>query len=257
MRMLLKVALVELKLLLREPMSIVFAFAFPLIVMIVISGSFPEYDPEFGGLPTSVYYATSYLPVVIAAVALAVMPSHLANYHEAGVLRRFNASGVSTWHIVGAQVVVGTVITVASATVLLIANSLIYGLTTPKSIPLLVLMFLVGSIAFLLTGCLIGLATKTPRAAQTTGMLLFFPLWLLCGAGPPPGVMSSGMRAVSDALPLTFLVQGVQEAWSDGSLRQAAVIVLVVLAIGSLIGLRLVIDGNPFRQTSATLQSAG
>lgn len=253
MQTLRKMITLELKLLVREPMSIVFALAFPLVVLIVITGSFPDFDEAFSGISTAVYYATCFLAVVIAAVSLAVMPSHLAGYHEQGVLRRFHASGITTWQVVASQVVVGTVVNAVSAVMLLIASWQIYGLTAPEQ-PILVAAILVpGSVAFLLVGSFIGLFTKNARAAQATGMLLFFPLWLLCGAGPPPDVMSDGMRTISEALPLTFLVAGIQDAWIGEGLNLSAVVVMLVIIALGLVGLRLVIDGSPVRSRSVAM----
>jgi ABC-2 type transport system permease protein len=76
-------------------------------------------------------------------------------------------------------------------------------------------------------------------AAQAVGMILFFPMWLLSGAGPPPEVMGEGMRRISDLLPLTHVVQALQDPWL-GSAADPADLVLVaaVLLVATVLAAR-------------------
>jgi len=50
MRALTKLTWVELKLFTREPFAVIFMFAFPLVVLVVLNGVFGKHpDPDFGG----------------------------------------------------------------------------------------------------------------------------------------------------------------------------------------------------------------
>jgi ABC-2 type transport system permease protein len=51
------------------------------------------------------------------------------------------------------------------------------------------------------------------RAAQGIGLLLFFVMMMLGGAGPPREVMSGVMRAIGDGLLLTHAVRVLQGPW--------------------------------------------
>lgn len=78
--------------------------------------------------------------------------------------------------------------------------------------------------------------TRNARAAQAVGMILFFPMWLLSGAGPPPEVMGDGLGQVSDVLPLTHVVRALQEPWlgtgfAVGNLLLLGAILLVASAL--------------------------
>jgi ABC-2 type transport system permease protein len=96
MRTLAKLAWVEVKLFGREPIAVVFAFAFPLVVLLVLAGVFgSDPDANFGGVAGIDYYVPGYLAVVIASVGLIGLPVHLASLRERGVLRRLRASSVS------------------------------------------------------------------------------------------------------------------------------------------------------------------
>ena len=230
MRVLAKLTWVELKLFLREPFAIVFTFLFPLVVLVVIAGSFAINDPAFGGAKPSDYYLASYIGVVIGAIGLIALPTHFAGYAERGILRRFRASSIPTWPLLTAQMLVGLLMAIVGSLVLIVAGWLIYGASLPDSIAPLLLGFLLGAIAFLLVGLVIALITRSARAAQSIGMLLFFPMWLLSGAGPPPSVMSHGMRLVSDVLPLTFVVRALQDPWLGHKMGVFNLMLLVILA---------------------------
>lgn len=245
MSMLAKLTRVEIKLVAREPFSVIFTLAFPLIVLIVISGSFGDQDPAFGGATPSDYYLSSYVGVVIGAVGLVTLPVHIAAYIERGILRRFQASSISTWTVLAAQLIVGFLMAVVSSIVLVIAGWLVYDAAMPENLPGVMLGFVTGAATFLVVGLLIAVFTRNTRAAQAVGMMLFFPMWLLSGAGPPPYVMSDGMQAVSDVLPLTFVVRAIQDPWLGDGLDQTSLLLLVaLLAITGAITARMAARGN-------------
>lgn len=213
MRALGKLTWVELKLFAREPFSLIFTLAFPIVLLIVLIGSFKPGDPAFGGHQPADYYLATYIGVVIGAIGLIALPVHLATYRERGVLRRFDASGVPTWIIMGSHLITGLIMAALSSIVLVVAAAIIYDAALPHSIAAVVGAFVLGTLAFQSIGFLLGSIIPTARAAQAVGMLLFFPMWLLCGAGPPPSVMGEGMRHLSDVLPLTFVVRAIDQPW--------------------------------------------
>jgi hypothetical protein len=95
MKTLAKLLWAEVKLFAREPIAVVFAFAFPLVVLLVLAGVFgSKPDADFGGVAGIDYYVPGYLAVVIASVGLIGLPVHLASLRERGVLRRLRASSV-------------------------------------------------------------------------------------------------------------------------------------------------------------------
>jgi ABC-2 type transport system permease protein len=238
MRTFAKMTWVELKLFAREPLALVFAFAFPLVVLVVLVASFPNTpDPEaFGGLRPSDYYLAGYIGVVISTIGLVTLPVHVASYRERGILRRLRASSVPAWSVIAAQVIVGILMATVGGLVLIAAGTTIYDAAAPVSVDSVLIMFLLSSLAFVAIGLLLGSLTRTARGAQALGMILFFPMWLLSGAGPPPDILGEGMRSVMDALPLTYVVRAIQDPWVGAQARGLDVLVLagILLVAGSL-----------------------
>jgi ABC-2 type transport system permease protein len=214
-----RLSVVELKLFLREPLTVVFSLALPLIILFVLGGVFgndasgPGEDPVFRGVGAMSYYVPAYLALVIASVCIISIPTHLAGNRERGVLKRFHASSVSAWAVAGAQVVVALVLSVVSAGLLLLAAAAVYEFDATASIPTTIGVFLLLTAGFAAFGIFLGAVLPTARAAQAVGMLVWFVMLFLGGAGPPPEVLTDAMRTVSDFTPLWHAVRMMQDTW--------------------------------------------
>jgi ABC-2 type transport system permease protein len=204
----------ELRLLLREPLVLAFVFAFPVITVLILGGVFDAEDAvDFDGALPSDFYIAAYFGVVIAAVGLIMLPVHIASYREAGVLRRFDAAGFPRWAFPVSQFVIGAVFVAIGAVLLLMTAAFAYGLPEIEDPVRTILGIVAGSLAFISVGVLLGTLLPNARAAQGVGLLLFLPMFLLAGGGPPPDVMSSIMNDIATVLPLTHVVRAIQEPW--------------------------------------------
>jgi ABC-2 type transport system permease protein len=203
----------ELKLVLREPIVLIFVFAFPALTVVVLGGVFDRDSGGFGGADPRHWYLAAYIGVVIAATGLIMLPVHLAGYRERGVLRRFQVSRFPRWALPAAHVLVGLVMCGIGIVVVVAVVAPIAGLPAPDDWTRTLLALAVSACAFVSVGVALGLLLPSARSAQGLGMLLFFPFLLLSGAGPPPSQMGDGMRTVSDAIPLTHVIRSIQEPW--------------------------------------------
>jgi ABC-2 type transport system permease protein len=244
-----KLTWVEIKLFLREPIAVVFAFAFPLVVLLVLAGVFK--NDTFRGVSGIDYYVPGYLAVVIASIGLIGIPVHLAALRERGVLRRLRASSVPITSLFGAQMIVNFTMAALGAFVVVIAASLFYDVNAPSSVVGAAGAFAVSTMSFVALGLLIGTLAPTARAAQAMGLVLFFPMWLLSGAGPPRGVMTETMRRVSDVLPLSNVVTAIQDPWLGAGSNGSD---LVLLSIIFVLGVSLAVWFNTKDETGFAIR---
>jgi ABC-2 type transport system permease protein len=212
----------ELKLFLREPLTVVFAFGFPLIMLFVLAevfGSAPSTEPASNGLipwrgesPLS-YYVPGYVALAAAAVGLIMIPAHLASYRERGVLRRFRAASIPAWTVFAAQVAVQAVLSAIGGVLVVGAAYAVYDLAAPVDWAGAALAFVFCIAAFAAIGVLLGAVMPSPRAAQGAGVLLFIVMLMLSGTGPPREVMTPAMNDIAGALPLSHAVTAIQDPW--------------------------------------------
>lgn len=215
MRMVLRLAWLEGKLLLREPITLVFVLALPLVMMVVMLGVFSDAaDPSvFMGVEAKNYYMGAYVAAVVAALGVINLPTHLATYRERGVLRRFEASSIPRWSLMGAHTLVMVVLAGIGAVIVVGSAKAIYGVKNPADPGLVVAGFLLAALTFAAFGTLLGVVMPTARAAQGIGIMLWFVMFMLGGVGPPPEVLPEAMGTVGAATPLLHAVRLLQGAW--------------------------------------------
>lgn len=192
----------ELRLLVRDWTVVVFTFVFPPLVMLILAGVFGTHATVgFFWRNPQHYYVAASVGVPIISLALVGLPVTLASYRERGVLRRLEAFGVTRAQVIAAQAIVTTgLVLVAVGTVLAVALAT-YGIPHIAHPAQAAAGLAAGTTTLLLLGVAVGLAAPSTRAAQAIGLLVFFPLYLLGGGGPPKGAMTGAMHQVADAIP--------------------------------------------------------
>ena len=222
----------ELSLMRRDPLTLTFVFVFPVVTMLIIGGSFGTTpDEAFDGANPSHWYVASYLTVVIAATGLIMIPVHLASYRERGVLRRFAAAGFPRWSFAIAQLVVGLAAIAVSSAILLAIAAPVYGIPAMHEAPRVIVAFVMGALAFVSIGVLLGTVLPSARAAQAVGLILFFPSFLLGSGGPPPHVMGAALRTIANYLPVTRMTDAVRAPWLGLGSATASLVAVVALAV--------------------------
>ncbi len=227
-------AAAEARLLVRDWTVLVFAFVFPPFVMLILAGVFGNQPDEgFGMHRPDDYYVAASTGVPVIALALVGLPVALASYRERGVLRRFEAFGISTAKVVAAQAVVTCGLVVLGIAVVLAVAAPTYGIPHVVHPWQTVFGLAAGTLTLVLVGVAVGLAAPTARAAQAIGLLAFFPLYLLGGAGPPKGVMTGTMQTLADALPSA--VPAISDPWLGASELGSQLPVLAAWAAVALV----------------------
>jgi len=235
MRTLLKLSWVELKLFIREPITMAFTLVLPILFLLIMGEVFGNNPaPEvYRGMGAMNVYTPSYLGLVMGSIGLFSIPVHLTSYRERGVLRRLRASSISTWTLFGSQLLVSFVVTIVCAAILVALALPIYDVTTPESTPLLIVAFIVSTISFTAIGVLLGALLPTSRAAQGIGLILFFIMFMLSGVAAPREVMSDVMVYIGDAMPLTHIAVLLQDSWLGFGWNWARFGIVTGFGIGS------------------------
>ena len=245
MRTVLRLGWLEIKLLLREPVTVVISLALPLVLLLILGGVFgneasqPGEEVVWRGVGPMTYYVPAYVVLVVAAVCVISIPTHIAGNRERGVLRRYHASAISPAVIAGAELVVALVVTTVSSILLLAVAALVYDFEWPQQWPATVAVFVCVVAGFAAIGLLLGAVVPTARAAQALGLLLWFVMMLVGGAGPPQEVLTGAMRTVSLSTPMFHAVQMVHQPWLGLDPGLSWVVFAGVSVVSLVLGLRL------------------
>jgi ABC-2 type transport system permease protein len=238
MRALVKLTWVELKLFVREPVTLVFTLILPLIFLIVMGevfGKNPGTDSAFRGVNAMDYYAPAYIGIVLAAVGLVAIPVHLAGYRERGILRRLRASSLSLRSLFAAQLLVSFLISIVCVAILILPSIFIYHIFMPFNLGFVIGGAILAMLCFTAIGIFLGFVLPSARATQGVGMPLFFFMYIMSGGGPPRAVMSPAMQKVGEIMPVWHTTSLVQDAWLGYGWNGFAALILVgylVLAAG-------------------------
>jgi ABC-2 type transport system permease protein len=235
MRRLAKATLLELKLLARDPVTVVFTLALPVIVLYVLGQVFGnKASPTvYRGVGAMNFYVPAYVALAVASMGLVGLPVHLAGYRERGILKRFRASDVPIWSIIGAQVVVTAVAGLASSLIVWGAAVMSYSIEFPKQPLLVVVAFLLAALCFGFVGVLLGALMPNARAAQGAGIILWFVMMMIGGAGPPPEVLGSTLGNFSNLTPLKHVVVLIQDPWLGWGWNMRETMIVSAITAGS------------------------
>ena len=249
MRTLKKLTLVEIKLFIREPLTMFFTFALPLLFLFVMGGVFGDASNggfrEFRGLPAMDFYTPAYIGLVLTSVGIVGLPGRITSYRERGVLRRFRASSLSDWSVFGAQGIVSLTTASLGGIMILVAAILTYQVSLPDNPLLVFFAFLISALSFASMGILLGAVLPTSRAAQGLSLALFFVMLILGGAGPPRGLMTHAMQVASDFTPLRHSVKLLQDAWLGLGWNWVEFGIMTAILIVSLAIASFIIRRNP------------
>ncbi len=242
MRTLVKLSWIELKLFVREPITVIFTLALPIIFLFVMGGVFGnEASTDDGGMvvfrgvgPLD-YYIPAYFALVMMAIGTVALPVHLAGYRERGVLRRLRASSISVWSVLGSQLTVSFVIAIIGSILILICGIIAYSPNMPQEIGLLILAFLLGLASFTAFGFFLGAVLPSTRAAQGLGLILFFVMMILGGAGPPPEVLTGAMDVIGQITPLRHVIIILQDPYLGFGWNQNASLIVVGITVVAII----------------------
>ena len=241
MRTLVKLSWVEVKLFIREPITVVFTLALPIIFLFVMGGVFGNTpDPGFyRGVGAMDYYVPAYFGLVISAIGLVALPVHLAAYRERGVLRRLRASSISIGLLLGSQLIVSFMITVMGSVLVMVLAMIVHSTGLPELPGLLVGAFVLGNLCFVALGFFLGAVLPSTRSAQGLGLILFFVMLILGGAGPPPEVLTGAMEIIGKIMPLRHVILMLQDPWLGfGWHGSASIIVAGITVVAALLSAR-------------------
>jgi ABC-2 type transport system permease protein len=209
-----QLTLTNFRIVLREPIAAFFTLAFPPLMVLLFGAMYGNQpSPMFNGYGSMDISMPAYTAMILCTVGFMNIPITTSGYREAGVLRRFHAAGVRPITYILADVVANMALILMGIVGLLLVGWLVYRVRFEGQIGLVILAVVFSSLSMFSAGYLIGSLAPGARTAQVVGMIVFYPMMFLSGASIPLEVLPAGVRAVSNALPLTYVVKLLRGLW--------------------------------------------
>jgi ABC-2 type transport system permease protein len=228
-----KLAWVEIKIFLREPLGAFGTIAIPVLVYLVVG--------RVAGrtlAPTSLA-ASSFIGVglpVFASVLIAVsaalsLVTIISIYREGGILRRLRATPLRPYTILTAHVIVKLLLTAATLGLMVLAGKRYYPVGVHFPLLGFTIALLISTWSILSIGFVIASIVPTARFAQPIGVVILYPMIAVSGLFLPVKSLPPVLHAVARVVPLTYtvsLLEGILkgDSWS-AHLGDVAALVLI------------------------------
>ena len=198
----------------RNKESAVFVFVFPPMLFLLLGA---VYDGEIEGVPAVDRLLVGILGYGCANTALAGLAISLVVRRENGLLKRIRSTPLPAATYMGAVLASTLVVFCLQMGVTIALGVLLYDAEGPESWVALVPVLLVGAIAF--AGLGIGLAAliRSDEGASAVVNLVVLPMAFLSGSFGSTGDYPGFLQAISDVLPLTYLIDLVEAAYVEGA----------------------------------------
>ena len=196
-------------------------------------------DPQYGG---GYGYIDALVPglaaIIIGTVALMTIPVATATAREQKILRRYKATPMPPLVYLVADITTHVFIALIGLVILILVALLVFDLRFGGNWVYVFAGFLLGAFAFAAVGYIVAALSPTARIAQVVGQVLYFPMMLLCGVAFPPEIMPEGVRAAANWLPLTQVVNLLQNLWfGQGWSIQPVLILGLMLVLGTVVSI--------------------
>jgi ABC-2 type transport system permease protein len=207
-----KLALTEVRLLLREPVALFWGLAFPMALLAIMGIASSGPGARLGGLPLVAVYEPILIAFVTVAFAIQGLPAVVAGYRERRILRRLATTPVGPVRVIAAQLTINLAVALVATAGILAVGRLGFGVALPGQPAGFLVTYVLAAAAMLGLGMLIAAVAPTGRTAGVIGTMLFFPLMFFAGLWIPRATMPASLLRISDFTPLGAAVQAMQDS---------------------------------------------
>jgi ABC-2 type transport system permease protein len=202
----------------RNPASVFFTVAFPVILLLIFGTVFGDQTVQVrGGIKTTTYYVPAIITLSVISATMQSLAMSLVIAREDGRLKRGRGTPMPPWVFIAGRV--GNSIVVALMMLVLLAaiGRLFYGVAIPWSrLPAVVVTLAIGAAAFCCLGIALTAAIPSQDAAAPIVNALLLPLYFLSGVFIPDDQLPSGVIHFADAFPIRHFFEAFFNAYVPG-----------------------------------------
>jgi ABC-2 type transport system permease protein len=227
----------------RNPASVFFTVAFPVVLLVIFDAVFGGQTVHVdGGIKTTTYYVPAIITLAVISATMQSLAMSLVIAREDGRLKRGRGTPMPPWVFIAGRV--GNSIVVALLMLALIASigGLLYGVPFPWGrLPQIVIVLVLGAASFCCLGIALTAAIPSQDAAAPIVNALLLPLYFLSGVFIPDDQLPSGVIHFADAFPVRHFFEAFFSAYlsSAGGIEWGNLAAVAAWgAVGALLAVR-------------------
>jgi ABC-2 type transport system permease protein len=199
----------------RNPASVFFTVAFPVILLLIFATVFGDQTVEVaGGIDTTVYYVPAIITLSVISATMQSLAMSLVIAREDGRLKRGRGTPMPAWVFIAGRIGNSIVVALLMLALIALLGRVAYGVPIPwDRLPAIVLTLAVGAASFCCLGVALTAAIPSQDAAAPIVNALLLPLYFLSGVFIPDDQLPSGVIHFADAFPVRHFFEALFNAY--------------------------------------------
>jgi ABC-2 type transport system permease protein len=216
-----------------------FSFLFPIILLVLLGSVYG--DEPIEGVKAATYLLVGLLGYGVAATAFASLAITLVVRREAGLLKRVRGTPLRPAAYLAA--VIGSMVVVIALQVVaqLLIGVYLLGADWPAASGSFAVAILLGAAAFAALGIAVTGIVQSAEGSSAVVNAIYLPMAFISGAFFSTKEMPGFLEAISEVLPLTYLLDVIRSTFIDGEGLDSSIGPLTAVAFWGLFGLLVAI----------------
>jgi ABC-2 type transport system permease protein len=203
----------------RNPASVFFTVAFPVILLLIFGTVFGDQTVEVrGGIETTAYYVPAIITLSVISATMQSLAMSLVIAREDGRLKRGRGTPMPAWVFIAGRVGNSAVVALLMLALIAAIGRVLYGVAIPwGELPAVVFTLLVGAASFCCLGIALTAAIPSQDAAAPIVNALLLPLYFLSGVFIPDDQLPSGVVHFAGVFPIRRFFEALFDVYAPGS----------------------------------------
>lgn len=203
----------------RNPASVFFSVAFPVILLLIFGTVFGDQTVEVrGGIETTAYYVPAIITLSVISATMQSLTMSLVIAREDGRLKRGRGTPMPAWVFIAGRVGNSAVVAILMLALVAAIGGIAYGVAFPWArLPEILLVLLIGAAAFCCLGIALTAAIPSQDAAAPIVNALLLPLYFLSGVFIPDDQLPSGVIHFAGIFPIRHFFEALFAIYDPGN----------------------------------------
>lgn len=224
----------EARMVVRDTAGLVVPIALPMLVLVMNASAAAGQEVTGGRSALDVHVLPLVFAIVMASIGVINMPSFLAYYRRAGILRRLAVTPVSPLLVLVAQLLVSLAQALVGIGLAFAVAVFAFDAGPPAAAGTAVLAVTLSIVALYAVGMVVASLAPTPNSAVAIGLIAFFLLGAVGGLFGGVDALPDAVARVGSLLPFGATVDALSSAWSGTAIPADTLTALGVTTVAGV-----------------------